>query len=131
MNASKESKEKLLIFFKNQFIQFLDELIAQFPNEADLVIVRIFFKDQIPIREVITYAIKELLPFENEINNHDDRFFLKNDDLFTGLSGNKVIHFKRLWQSDQIDSEDRDVIWAWFESFVKIAKKYQRLLSER
>ena len=33
--------------FKNGLISFVDELIDQFPKEGDLIMIRIFLKDQI------------------------------------------------------------------------------------
>jgi dTDP-D-glucose 4,6-dehydratase len=39
--------------FKNNMITFFDELIDQFPDLGELVIMRIFLKDQICIKDVI------------------------------------------------------------------------------
>jgi hypothetical protein len=56
------SEVLILQEFKNNLISFFDELIDLFPSEPDLVIVRIFLKDQIPIDEVLNI-------FNNTINN--------------------------------------------------------------
>ena len=40
------SETLILQEFKNNLITFFDELIDQFPTEADLVIIRIFLKDR-------------------------------------------------------------------------------------
>ena len=126
---SAQQQLRILSIFKDQFITFLDELIAQFPSEPDLVIVRIFMKDQVPVADVLCHVIQEILPHEKKIMAKDDRFFLENKTLFQELSSETVIHFKRLWTSKALDDDDKDAIWAWFQSFCTLAKKYQATLS--
>ena len=80
--------------FKNNLITFFDELIDQFPTEADLVIIRIFLKDQIPIDEVINI-------FNNTINKDDQKFkkmikerneiFFLESNIFNSISKTKGI----------------------------------------
>ena len=119
---------RILNIFKDQFITFLDELIAQFPNEPDLVIVRIFMKDQVPIIDVLCHVIQEILPHHDKIKSKQDSFFLENKELFSQISSDSVIHFKRLWTSDALDNDDRDAIWEWFNSFCVLAKRYQKTI---
>ena len=127
--SEQQQKIRILSIFKDQFITFLDELIAQFPKEPDLVIVRIFMKDQVPIEDVMCHVIKEILPFETKIDAKDEGFFLENKRLFNEISSESVIHFKRLWTSTSLDNDDRDAIWDWFKSFCILAKRYQETLS--
>ena len=47
------STEDILLEFKSQLINFFDELINQFPSEGDLVVIRLFLTNQIPIRDVM------------------------------------------------------------------------------
>jgi hypothetical protein len=47
------SEIQVLNEFKNGLISFFDELIDQFPNEGDLIMIRIFLKDQIIIEDVM------------------------------------------------------------------------------
>lgn len=119
----------VLGIFKRQMVDFLDELIEQFPHEADLIIVRIFFKDQIPVAEVMNKVIQYVLPHKEMIVNKDDRYFLEHDDLFSNFSAGKVLVWKRLWVSPQLEKDDKEAIWAWFASFVVLAEKYQEALS--
>jgi|APSaa5957512535_1039671.scaffolds.fasta_scaffold396796_1 hypothetical protein len=116
-------KVKLLSQFKKQIIAFFDELIDQFPNEGELIIMRIFFKDQIPTAEVMEYFAAELLPLRKKLEDRDDAFFLENETLFTGLCENKVDYFKNLWPT--LDKEDKNTIWAWFDLFVRLVLVYK------
>ena len=43
------SQLEILNEFKTQLIVFLDELVAQFPTEGDLIVVRLFIANQLPI----------------------------------------------------------------------------------
>ena len=124
------NKTELLVLLKNQLINFLDELIDSFPRESDFVIFRIFLSNQIPIEEVMNYIANTLLPLQDMIKTKDDNFFLNNNILFGDFNSDKmrkVNHFKELWQSTEIDKEDRNVIWRWFSSFINIASKYKNL----
>ena len=122
---------RVLSIFKDQFITFLDELIAQFPQEPDLVIVRIFMKDQVPIADVMCHMVLQILPHTKKINEQDETFFLENTNLFAEISKESVIHFKRLWTSAALDSEDKSAIWAWFKSFCELARRYKNSLGVR
>ena len=123
-----EKKLQIMFEFRNQLVAFLDELIEQFPLEGDFVIIRIFIKDQIPVADVIGRFIRDLLPLKEQVRAKDEQFFLQNSILYTGasLANDKINHFKELWQSKQLDNNDRDIIWKWMELFIAIAQKYHK-----
>lgn len=129
INKKNMSSIEILNDFKRQLITFLDELIDQFPSEGDLIVARVFLKDQIPITEVMSYFIRDILPLKEYITSKNEAFFVSNNVLFGVLDKNKVNHFKRLWKSDRLDSDDKNVIWAWFNIFVTLAERYQRAMS--
>jgi hypothetical protein len=122
---------RILAIFKAQFIQFLDELIAQFPREPDLVIVRIFMKDQVPVADVMCHIICEVLPHEKAIKDRNQDFFIKDNNLFREINPERVIHFKRLWTSKNLEDDDRDAIWRWFDAFIMLAKRYQQSVGQQ
>lgn len=119
------SQLELLIRLKEQLVFFLDELIELLPQEPDLVIVRIFLKDKIPIEEVMKYIKAELVPLKPLVESKDDKFFMENNILFETLDDRKVNHFKRLWTNGSLDNEDKDTIWRWFRGFIFLAEKYK------
>ena len=124
------SSMSILSEFKNGLIMFIDELIDQFPSEADLVIIRIFLNDQVPIVDVINHVIVNLLPFKNQIKNRDEKVLIDSDILFEKLSKSKVNYFKKLWRSNSLDDDDRIIIWKWIDSFIYLASKYQAILKQ-
>ena len=124
------SELKLLQTFKNQIINFLDELIQQFPDDAEFVIIRIFVKDQIPLGDVLGRFIKECLPYHDQIKQKNQSFFLESDIIVNALGGNKLGNdvmekLKSLWLSDRLDEDDREMIWKWMGLFFKIAENYK------
>jgi hypothetical protein len=116
---------KILQKFSETLKQFLDELIEQFPQETDLVIVRVMVNDQIPVEDVMGEFIKRILPFQEHVKKRNERFFLEDMKLFEGVDGGTVVKFKRLWTSDNLDDEDKDIIWNWFDIFIKLMLSYK------
>ena len=123
------SEINILSVFKTSLISFVDELIGQFPQEPDLIILRIFLKDQVPIQDVMNkfiYAInKEDQKIKNEIKERNDMVFLKNE-IFETISKTKTINFGKLWKSDTLDKGDKETIWRWIDSFVLLSEKYTK-----
>ena len=124
--SKEELKIQIMQEFRNQLVNFLDELIEQFPRETDFVIIRIFIKDQIPMSDVLGRFIRDLLPLKQQVKNRNESFFIENTILYSGgnLSKDKINHFKKLWVSDQLDNNDREIIWTWMDVFIKIADSY-------
>ena len=116
-------KEKLLLQFKKQLICFIDELIDQFPGESDFIIMRILIKDQMRIEDIIGKFISEILPNKQDIKDRKNSFFIENNFLET-RNGSL---FKTLWESENIDEDDKKIIWKWMDLFVCIAQKYHKL----
>lgn len=115
---------QILLQFKKALIQFFDELIECLPKEGNLVIIRIFLKDQIPIQDIMDCFIAKLLPLKNIVVNRDEQFFVDNDDLFQAFNVDNVNHFKTVWLSNNLDTDDRQCIWTWFDSFIFLTERY-------
>ena len=128
MKILSQQSTKLAILFREQFVIFLEELSEQFPEETDIIIIKIFIKDQIPLITIMDYIIKWLMPCIDKIKQKDENFFLNNDDIFSKLPNSKVLHIKKLWQSGQLTDEDKEIIWNWFDVFGDICVKYKKSL---
>jgi predicted KAP-like P-loop ATPase len=115
---------QILTQFKKALIQFFDELIECLPTEGNLVIIRIFLKDQIPIQDVMNLFITTLLPLKPIVVERNERFFIDNDDLFKSLNADNVNHFKTIWQSGKLDVDDKQCVWRWFDSFIVLTERY-------
>ena len=128
------SEIDILNQFKNNIITFIDELINQFPEEGDLVILRIFMKDRVPIQNIFNLFVAKILPLKNMIVEKNEDFFLNHCTLFDDIKDSsgteKVGHFKKLWRSGRLDKEDKKIVWKWFESFIFLVEKYQKIKSK-
>jgi hypothetical protein len=120
------NKLQVLIEFKSNLINFIDELIEQFPEEGDFVVLRIFLNDQVPIADVMSIVIQRILPHKEMVRKRDDNFFMNHNGLFEKLEKEKVNHFKLLWRSGRLDADDRSAIWRWYDLFISLAEKYQK-----
>jgi hypothetical protein len=135
------SKEQILALFKQSIVSFMDELIDQFPRETGLILARIFLKDQIPIQTTMHNFISKINKddelLKQMIKDRNEKFFIENNVFSVqsaggekyALAGGTVNHFRNLWLSD-LDAEDRNTIWRWFESFAAMASKYQTAVSQ-
>jgi hypothetical protein len=128
------SEIEILTEFKTQLICFFDELISQFPLEGDLVLVRLFFSNQISIQDVMNF-------FNHKINTNDqelrkmvkerkEAFFLEHN-VFDNLGKEKINHFKKLWRSGLLDNEDKEVIWNWIDAFIYLGDKYTKVVMNK
>lgn len=129
-NSDENNNIRVLNEFKNSLIAFFDELISQFPEESDLIVCRIRLASQIPIKDVIDEfnlkmcddQIKSLVVERNESFFLDDVMFADKLEKIT------VDHFKLLWRSGRLDSEDKELVWRWMDSFIYLADKYTKVL---
>lgn len=122
--SSDKIEVDILNQFKNMIITFIDELINQFPEEPDLVIFRIFIKDQIPTVDLMNTFIHKVLPYKQMIVEKNEDFFLNHYNFFNNKE--KINYIKKIWMSDLLDKEDKKTMFKWFESFIFLAEKYQK-----
>lgn len=122
------STGEILKEFKNSIISFLDELIDQFPYEGELIVSRVFINDQHPIKNIMDTFNWELNRNEgiikHMIKERNEGYFTENNIL--NIEQDKFNRFKQLWYSNNLDKEDKIVVWKWIDSFVYLAEKYSK-----
>jgi hypothetical protein len=115
--------------FKKNLTAFIDELIVQFPTEEDLILLRIYFNDQVDIKKVLEtfthYLNKDEHKLKEDIKERNDSFLIENLT-FDYLGNPKLIQFKKIWRSPRLDQEDKKIIWKWIDSFVYLSDKYAK-----
>lgn len=121
------SQIEILIKFKNILVLFIDELIEQFPYDSDLILCRIYIKDQIPIEHIMKLFVTHFYPQKKLIEEKNEVFFLEGTQTFFEKLKLKTNVFKKIWLSDTIDDEDRTVIWEWVNSLLVLVDKYDKL----
>lgn len=120
------SKTEVLIMFRKNLLDFLSNLIKQFPKEGDFVLLKILLSDQIPIEEAMKIFSERILPYVDMIKSKDERFFLESTDLFEGVANDKVNYFRNIWLSPSLNQDDKDNLWKWFRLFANLAVKYSQ-----
>lgn len=120
-----EKEIELLNLLKKNMIEFLDELIEQFEEESDLIVMRFFMADQLSIEMMMTHFVTYVYPLRDKIRSKDESFFIENNNIFGSSPQDKVIHFKKLYL--QMTEEDRSTLWAWFSCFISICERYLKL----
>lgn len=117
---------QVLKTFKSTLISFIDELIGQFPKDPELILIRIFLKDQINIKDVMDIFLLKLNKFKPLIEGKDDSIFKEDDFLSFGDQAG-FTNLKKQWLANNIDDDDKSVIWEWLTSFIYLCEKYQNL----
>jgi hypothetical protein len=117
-----EKQARIEKLFKENLNDFFDELIQQYPQEGDLLIMRFFLSEQIPMQDLMNQFIRYVLPLRTAIANRDETFFLERDNIFGASPKDKVVQFKNLYLG--MNADDRLVLFEWFDCFVKLADEY-------
>ena len=130
------SELEILTEFKTQLITFFDELIAQFPQEGDLIVARLFIANQLIIDIAMNKFIVKLNKNNKEgrmmIKDRNEVFFLEHE-IFSFANNNNdtnsfnVNIFKKMWLSKSLNDEDRTIIWKWVDTFIYLSDKYSAL----
>ena len=116
--------------FRDQILNFLDNLIEQFPKEADFVIAKIFIKDKIPVLEVVERFGNNVMKYRDQIMKNDEKFFMVNETLEQKAAakgnGDYVSKLRELWQSKSLDNDDKETIWDWMRLFIMLYEKIEK-----
>jgi len=121
----------VVIEFKDNLIDFFNELIDQLPDVPELVLIRLFLINQVEptqLIETFNYNIhKNQSLLRNMLKSRNESFFLDGDPF--GLSSDLqkgASKLKNIWRSPALSDEDRDVIWQWMDSLMSIADRYTK-----
>ena len=120
-----EKELDLLNIFKKNLLEFLDELIEQFEEEGDLIMLRFFFSEQVPVELIMKQYITFVYPHRQLIRSKNETFFLEKENIFGISPKDKVVHFKTLYL--RMAPDDRDTLWSWVQTFLTICEKYIQL----
>ena len=116
--------------FKDNLINFIDELILQFPEEVDLILARILLKNkEDSVIKTLNDFVKHILPHKEKIYERDEKSLLF---IFSGMNESVESEYIQkilsLWNSNKLDADDKKVMWDYFDLFTKLAEKYQALM---
>lgn len=126
------TSNRIVDCFKRSVLDFLDELIKQFPSiSGDFVIARLIVKDQMDIRDLINTINITLLKNDGVvrrmISDKNEHFFLSDQTMFGSLNPDRVARFRDIWRS-KLDNQDKETIWKWMNVFVTLIDRYVKSL---
>lgn len=123
-------KSVLRDLFKRTLVDFLDSLINILPSESDLIVARIYVNDKVSSEDLMNNFILKFMKFKSDIESKREKTFLENDtgnsDIFGSIPEEKLNHYRYLWRSGSINNDNKQTIWKWLNSFIKIIDKYQK-----
>lgn len=112
---------------KTQVLNLIDDLLTICPDEPDVLLVRLFFSNSISPEYLMDSFIHWVYPWKNHILEKNEDFFIKNDHVFGPLPKDKVKYFKVKIEDGTFDEEDKKVLWDYFEVFIKLIERYNKL----
>ena len=132
---SVNKKFELQVKFKNNMLKFIDELIELCPNKGEFFILKVFVRDNVPLPEIIERFVNIVLPYNQQIKEKDQNFFLTTTALYDSITGFEYMRendngkmliesTRQLW-SEQFDEDDKNACWKWLNLFIILAKKYK------
>ncbi len=123
------NKTEMLEMLKTQLLSFFDELIETIPSETDFVVFRVSIENRISVETIMNYIVKNLCPLSEMIKTKNPVFFGLRNILFELLENYSRNIFQEIWESNKLDSEDKKIIWEWFESLVLLGERYKKTFS--
>lgn len=120
-----KNQTDILLVFKSNIMSFVDELITQFPDDPELVMLKLFLENHVDMSILLKGFKKYFAIEQNRImfENRNENFFLEHNPFYK-LSSNQFTKIKTIWLSPKITADDKEVIWQWFELFKKISDKF-------
>ena len=115
---------------KNTVLDFIgdlkDNIFDREEEKGDLMIVEFFFRRMHPER-VINHISSLALPHKRKIKSRDVNFFLDNKEIFSGLPEDRINYYSEIIATGtRLSDEDREIIWAYFDTFIALAESYQK-----
>ena len=114
--------------FKSSLLQFLDELIEQYPTYPSIVIVRIFIKDRMTAEKVIKMYVVEVLPYYSLIEKKNEILFTDLNVIYKSCFGanseKDIQNLKDIWKNS--NEENKKAIWKWIDFFSLLSNKYHK-----
>jgi len=117
---------EILKHFKENVIKCLDGLIELFPYEKNLIAFRVLFETGIPIDKVMEIFARKIIPLGKIVRAKSNAFFLDDKKSFRIRLGTVELPWKEMWQSKNLDGQDRDSIWEFMNLFLGLAHMYSR-----
>lgn len=123
-----DKEKQLCIQLKTQVLNLLDDILIICPNEPELILVRIYFDVKTAPEILMKGFIKYVYPWKEHIKQRDEIFFEKSENIFGTVPNNKISYIKNKIKDGTFDEQDKKIIWQYFDIFIKIIEKYNKII---
>ena len=96
---------------------FIPSLMSVFPYNEMLIDAYVDIMCRLTEKELLGLFRQFVLPHSKKIEAKDSAIFIGDLNLF-GKYSNEV---KKIWLNKDLDDDNREIIWNWAQTFVKIA----------
>ena len=116
--------------FRDNVLQLLEELVEQINYEEEIIMAHILVKNnQVPSQLLIEKVGGSIYRHKQMIKNRDEEFFKIDDNIIASIHPKgKTDIMKRIWESNVLDTEDKQIVWEWIDTLLYIYEKYQTTL---
>lgn len=112
---------------QSQIKHLIVRMKQMFPkHEGTIEAVKFFFDNMLP-HEIMKHVIDRVLPWEDQITERNENFFIENKNIFGGLSDNDIDFYSRMVKNGEVNDEQKEEIFDFFIVFVECAKQYQNI----
>lgn len=119
---TKKEVSKIINTLKNETLNLFDDIISLYPNETDILLARLFIYNIEPM-DLMNGYIRSVYPFKGYIENKNEEFFMRTDNIFGKISSDKINRFKDIITQD-MSVENKAAIWRYFEVFLALIEKF-------
>ena len=119
--------DKVLNQLRDQVLNLLDDLLIICPDEPDILLVRLYFENQVDPEKLMKGFIKWVYPWKKYIQDHNEAYFEENDHIFGPLPAERVEHFKVKLKDGTFDEDDKETIWKYFDVFISLMDQYNKV----
>ena len=112
-----------------EFIVDLRNIFTNNDEQRDLLIIQLFF-ERLSSERIMHNMINKVLPHAQMIARRDSQYFIKHDSIFQALPSSRSKHYKEFWSGTGgkfISNNDKDAIWAYFDTIIEIVKNYKKI----
>lgn len=112
---------------REQVLNLINELSFVIKNDGGVLANLGLFFEHYPAHELMQSVIQYVLPWEYQIKTRNDDFFYKNKKIFGELPEEHINFFSDLWKSPNLDKDDKQMIWKYFDIFVACAQGHKKM----
>ena len=134
MNSAAKKAKDISNFNKllDELLVYLENAFKKIADEEDVIKIRMYRNGLSLLRKANARMVVENFWYyvgshEQQIYDHDSHYFLDSDFVSLGFKkdDNETLQdglrLKKLWESDKINTEIKDDIWACLETLVSLA----------